>query len=117
MKSKFTYLLLIGLILGTFSCQNSATQKEPATEVAATESTASTEDNALSKDGLTLTAMTDSPIFDKSALSLKVPANASNQATGKVKFAFDVADYDLGNQTADAAQNSVPILPKVSIFT
>ena len=57
----------------------------------------------MTKNGLTLSSVANNPEFDDAMIELNVPASGDNLESGSpIEFAFNVKNYDLGNQTSDA---------------
>lgn len=101
---KITLFILSTFFVGMIACNpkpKEEVKKDPTKEQ--TEEKETKEDNLLSKNGITLVPVA-SPKFDNAALSLKQPAENATEKSGKVKFDFEVENYDLGNQTPDADQ-------------
>ncbi len=70
-------------------------------------SVAATAQKVVTKNGITLTPVTDSPLFPKATLIVKTPAVGENPAaikddTARVSFSYALKDYKLTEQTADA---------------
>lgn len=59
------------------------------------------------KDGLTVTAMTDSPSFPSATLTLDGLQDGANLPVGPYQFDFGVEGFDLGVQTSDAATKGI----------
>ncbi len=80
-------------------------QVPAATEGDATVETTPIEANEpITNGSLTLTPVTNSPIYDNAAIAITSPADGAKQNNTNVAFQFDVKNYALGNQTADAEQ-------------
>ena len=58
---------------------------------------------SLTRNGITLTPVEDSPAYPDASLGLKSPDVSNALAAGEHVFAFDVQNYELGVQTKDAA--------------
>lgn len=59
------------------------------------------------KDGLTVTAMTDSPQFGGATLTLDSLEDGANLPAGPYQFTFGVEGFDLGVQTTDAETKGI----------
>ena len=66
----------------------------------------------MSKNGITLTPVTNSPKFETAKLSLKGIKAGQNLKVGKNTFDFGVENYELGNQTPDGRAKNVCQLQK-----
>jgi len=112
MKSSLSYIntiFLVTLLLLVCSCGSGATAEKDASK-AGQKSTASFKKKAvpgsMSKGGITLTPVADSPDYSDATLTLRGPSASSELASGKTNFWYDVKNYELGNQTPDAPQKS-----------
>lgn len=95
-------LLVLGAGCAAPQSESVAPASEPTAEVS---SEVGDERISLERDGLTLTAMPDSPKFPDATLSLE-DLGASLEA-GPSAFHFGVEGYELGVQTADAIENGL----------
>ena len=93
--------LLISLSL-LVACGGTETATAPADDTAATEAPAEAP-----APTLTVKPLLDSPKFPGAALSLPSLEEGATLPAGEVAFAFDVTDYALGEQTADAGANGL----------
>jgi hypothetical protein len=57
----------------------------------------------LERNGIRLTPVTDSPLFQDAALKQVAPDKNSRQAINAVRFEYELKNYELTTQTADAA--------------
>lgn len=60
--------------------------------------------DVMKKNGITLTPVLDSPKYPDATLKLNSLQDGLVKETGRVPFDFDVSNYALGSQTADADQ-------------
>lgn len=62
----------------------------------------------MEKNGLKVYPKTNSPNFENATLSTTAPSNGASVKAGKVKFTYDITNYELGVQTdnADGLANS-----------
>lgn len=61
----------------------------------------------MEKEGIKVYPYTASPTFEDASLTTTSPKNGANVKAGKVKFTYDVKNYELGAQTSDATQNGL----------
>lgn len=99
-------LMIIAVFVLFSSCQPSGkTEEQAGTDAAKTnEQPAATNPDAMTDNGITITPVSDSPEFANAKLMLKAPADKAMLKDTTVAFDFDVENYELGNQTPDAAQ-------------
>lgn len=104
----FSMAAMLLLVLGcnTGGDETAEASEPAASEPAASESTESTATH-WQKDGLTVTAMTDSPAFSDATLSVNSPSDGDSLSAGPVNFDFTVENYNLGEQTPDAATKGI----------
>lgn len=111
MKRFLLFVLTFGIFCFT-ACTSSSnegktdtkTKKTTAPKAAKDEPVKMLPNGGMSKNGITLTPVTDSPKFEDSKLSLKGLKVGQNLKTGKNVFDFGVENYELGSQTSDAQQ-------------
>jgi len=99
MKLHSLSILLACVIL--YSCGNNTsqtTEQNPQDREASPAETKSTE-LSWEKNGLKVYAVEDSPEFPDAILKLKTPEKACYLKDGKVKFSFEVENYELQQQT------------------
>jgi len=58
----------------------------------------------MEKDGLKLSSVDNSPEFPDALIYTENPGYESKFETGKIKFSYNIRNYELGNQTTDAEQ-------------
>jgi hypothetical protein len=61
----------------------------------------------MEKDGITVSAYTDSPKFESASLKTKSPTNEEMVEPGMVSFDYTVEGYELGKQTSDASSTNL----------
>ncbi|HEX8548181.1 MAG TPA: hypothetical protein VF691_14565, partial [Cytophagaceae bacterium] len=91
---------------GIFSCQNQKTESVSTNEdTLKVESEATNIDTAgrLTKGGLTLTPVTNSPDFPDAILELNSPEEKAKLKNNVVEFSYEIKNFELKGQTADAA--------------
>lgn len=95
---KIQFLLLISLVILS-SCSNDTQNNTQISEASLLDHS-----NPFSKtnNGITVSTMPEPYEFTDAKIKLLSPVSGSTQASGKVKFSFQVDNYTLGNQTPDA---------------
>ena len=87
------YLFVITILIATVSCgPNKKKTDEESTEA----------QNMTTEQEIVITPVNDSPEFPDAILTMKTPDEDANVPAGKVKFSFDVTNYQLAAQTSDA---------------
>lgn len=93
MKKIAIDLLFIFGILLLSNCGNKKSQNTETSEDAGSETTQSS---------ISLTPVKDSPVFENAMLEMNTPGESEKVDEGAVGFAYDVKNYELSVQTADA---------------
>ena len=108
-KANLIYLTFITVAVTFTSCNTSSSNDQVdgnndiVVDSTQNESVTVEEDLSWTKNGITLSVVNDNPNFDDAMLELNVPGEMDNLESGKsVEFAFNVKNYELGNQTSDA---------------
>lgn len=104
MKMIRSISLMIAAAIFLYGCptQSTTDTEEKPQEVA---ETAMSSDAVMEKDGLKLSPVTDSPVYADAGLELE--AMDVNKDPAKINFNFNVTNYELGAQTADAAEKGL----------
>ena len=103
MRNYFLKSFLIATSLWLFSCggQQQATETEDTTtETTETQETTATSE-VMEKDGIKIYPASSSPEFPDATLAMNTPTGTVD--AGTVNFDYTVTNYELGAQTADAA--------------
>ena len=107
----FWWAALAGLLI-LVACGGGEAPTETAEETTAPPEEAQPVSTQISADrweggGLTITARRDAPTFPGASLALPGVEEGAVLEAGNVPFAFEVADYTLGDQTSDAGTNGL----------
>ena len=111
----FTLMLALGLFL--YSCEEKANggetdkETEETNEEVVKEEAPKTE-MSWEKDGLKVYALEGSPAYEDATLSLTTPPVGVDLDAGENLFSFNVENYELGQQTADAETKGMANSPK-----
>ena len=100
------YLIII-ISLAIFSCQNqnaeNVSSRNDTLEIDSTSPSVESTPGRLIKGSLTLTPVTDSPDFPDAILELNTPDEKSKLKNNIVPFSYEVKNFELKGQTADAS--------------
>ncbi|MEM7035487.1 MAG: phosphopeptide-binding protein [Bacteroidota bacterium] len=113
MKRNLFFALLCFALFALQACGDSADkgkegEGDPKTEVKDKDTDNSPKsETSWEKGGLKVSAMEDSPKFPDAKLELKTPPRGVDLAAGENQFEFNVEGYELGAQTADAANKGL----------
>lgn len=98
------HFTILAIAFGLLSCDGTTTE----TTTNGLDSTIITieknNENELSKNGITLTPVLNSPNFDEAIIEMNSPSETDELSEGVVNFSFNVKNYELGAQTNDAPQ-------------
>lgn len=111
--NKLNYLLLSLIVIIGFSCQSPNSKKENDEtdstgmtgmdkDVMKEAGAAETYSYPMEKNGLKISPV-ESPKFPDAKLTLLEPKDGEQLQPGKIKFKFNIENYELGVQTSDAA--------------
>lgn len=104
MRNYFFNLLIIMSSAVFFACGGQQASETQETAEETVETPAATETVAImEKDGIKIYPASSSPEFPNAKLALNTPALNSSTPAGTVNFDYTVTNYELGAQTADAA--------------
>ncbi len=111
MKLKYTLAILLSSSLFFYQCgsngggegtENATEGTEQATE-GENQTAANETENPLSKNGITLTLSEENAEFPDAMIEMNMPQENDRLQAGPVEFVYNVKNYQLGNQTSDAA--------------
>lgn len=94
MKKIALSLLLISGFLTMYSCGSKKKNASDAQEGATSE--------MQQEKSISLSSVTNSPVFENAMLTMNTPAENAELQEGSVDFSYDVKNYELTAQTADA---------------
>ena len=100
----YTRILLFLLITGIFWACTSPTPTEETDDKTPPTETRSVSSDVQTVDGLTIKPLEGSPAYPGAQLSLDAPTATDE---GSYTFDFEVANYELGAQTANAGENGL----------
>ena len=102
MKTRTWYSLMMGLPFFLISCGGGGSGQE-------SEQSDGTDAQEMQQEEgkITLTPLIDSPKYPDATLAMNSPAADATVPAGNVNFDFSVAGYELGVQTADAAEKGM----------
>jgi hypothetical protein len=102
-SSIFFSICLAGLI--ATGCNQGATSEGGTTDT--TQTSAATAGDSWEKGGIKVTMLVNSPEYPDAKLELSSPEQGTDLAAGENTFQFNVTNYTLGQQTADAATKGI----------
>lgn len=119
MKIK-TGLFVFVLAVIFSACGGSDTSNVRKQDAGATENTEEQEiigieddsSDVMESGGLTLTAYYNSPTYDGASLVTTFPQNGNALEAGKIRFTYDVDNFELGAQTSNAGENGLANSPE-----
>ena len=108
MKHQYFLALLLGFAMFFTACDNGGSESnnegtnETENNEGPTETDAATSTTSFEKDGLKLYALEGSQDYPDASLTLNSPPVGTDLPSGKNQFAFEVGNYELGQQTPGA---------------
>jgi len=111
MTVKQRLLTVIAALLLVAACGTSEQTEEPAETPTATEdappAAAADPPTSWEKGGLKVYTLENSPEYQGASLTYQSPTDLSEVDTGAIPFSFNVENYELGAQTANAGENGL----------
>src|SRR3990170_461364 len=106
MKNQLFFFVIINALC-VITCTQKTSQENATTgadtlSINTPENEVSAAESNISKNGITLTPFKDSPDFQEAKLRISSPKETEKLSAGKIKFTFDVSNYELKSQTTDA---------------